>query len=195
MPHPRFEPTSFLSSQFSISLFIHHSNQTPPFSTVIHFLIHPDLMANGWHRVEPLPRSHVPICLGGALIATFNLGRRHRHGLDREPDVWESHFHFISSVRSPLKLCYAIYLHGKDFDLLPVLTSLAMNTQHNNPIARKEPALWQVAARHNNPIVSQRICHWEDHPSSSSSSSSSYHHHHHHRHHHHHHHNHHDHQG
>src|SRR5437867_8745124 len=96
MTHPRFEPTSLLSSQFSISSFIHHSTQNPPFPTLIHFLIHTDLMVNGWHRVKPLPRSHVPICLGDALIATCNLGRRHRHGLDREPDVWKPHFHFIS---------------------------------------------------------------------------------------------------
>src|SRR2546425_5491583 len=137
MPHPRFEITSFSSSQFCISSFIHHSTQNPPFPTLIHLLIHTDLMVNGWHRVEPLPRSHAPICLGDALIATCNLGRRHRHGLDREHDVWKPHFRFISSIRSPLKLYYAIYLHGKGFDLLPVLTSLAMNTQHNNPIAQR----------------------------------------------------------
>src|SRR3989442_11160318 len=69
MPHPRFEITSFSSSQFCISSFIHHSTQNPPFPTLIHLLIHTDLMVNGWHRVEPLPRSHAPICLGDALIA------------------------------------------------------------------------------------------------------------------------------
>src|SRR5437867_12618454 len=54
-------------------------NIKPTFSpTLIHSLIHTDLTVNGWHRFEPLPRSHVPICLGGALIATCNLGRRHR---------------------------------------------------------------------------------------------------------------------
>src|SRR5437867_7132088 len=90
------ELTSFSSSQCIISSFIHHSTQNPPFPTIIHSLIHTDLMVNGWHRFEPLPGSHVPICLGGALIVTCNPGRRHRHGLDREHDVWKPHFHFHS---------------------------------------------------------------------------------------------------
>src|SRR5437867_306986 len=70
-----------------ISSFIHHSPENPPFPTLVHSLIHSDLMVNGWHRFEPLPISHVPIGLGGALIATCDTGRRHRSGLDREPDV------------------------------------------------------------------------------------------------------------
>src|SRR3989442_5313819 len=67
-----------LHAKFFISSFIHHSTQNPPLLILIHSLIHTDLMVNGWHHFEPLPRSHVPICLGGALIATCNLGRRHR---------------------------------------------------------------------------------------------------------------------
>src|SRR2546425_680469 len=106
MPHRRLELTSFSSSQFCISSFIHHSTQNPPFPTLIHLAIHTDLMVNDWHRFEPLPRSHVPICLDGALIATCNLGRRHRHGLDRESDVWKPHFHFISfQVYDPRLSC------------------------------------------------------------------------------------------
>src|SRR5437899_6186476 len=80
------------------STFIHHSTQNPPLLTLIHSLIHTDLMINGWHRFEPLPRFHVPICLGGTLIATCSIGRRLRHGLDREPGVWKLHFYFISFI-------------------------------------------------------------------------------------------------
>ena len=61
--------------------------KTHLFPTLVHSLIHIDLMVNDWHRFEPLPISHVPIRLGGALIATCDTGRRHRSGLDREPDV------------------------------------------------------------------------------------------------------------
>ena len=67
--------------------FLHHSTQNSSFPILIHSLIHIDLTGNGGHRFEPLPRSHVPICLGGALIATCNPGRRLQHGLDREHDV------------------------------------------------------------------------------------------------------------
>src|SRR5206468_3336389 len=74
MPHPRFELTSFSSSQFSISSFIHHSTQNPPFPTLIHSLIHTDLTVIDWHRFEPLPEFHVSICLGGAMIVSCNPG-------------------------------------------------------------------------------------------------------------------------
>src|SRR6184192_2371139 len=79
--------SSLLPPLLFISSFIHHSSQNPPFPTLVHSLIHIDLMVNDWHRFEPLPISHVPIGLGGALIATCDTERRHRSGLDREPDV------------------------------------------------------------------------------------------------------------
>src|SRR3989442_3992377 len=50
----------------------------------------------------------------------------------------------VYDTRSKLKLCYAVYLHRKDVGLLPVLTLLAMNTRHNNPIVSQRTCLWQV---------------------------------------------------
>src|SRR3989442_2374418 len=63
----------------------------PPIPSLIHSLIQTDITVNGWFRFEPLPISHVPIRLGGALIATCDTGRRHRSGLDCEPDVRQTH--------------------------------------------------------------------------------------------------------
>src|SRR5437867_4379559 len=49
---------------------------------------------------------------------------------------------------SPLRLCYAVYLCGKDFGLLPLLTSLAMNMRHNNPIVSQRICLLAGYVRH-----------------------------------------------
>src|SRR3989442_882841 len=74
----------------------------------------------------------------------------------------------VYDTRLKLEWCYAIYLHKKGVGLLPVLTSLAMNTRHNNPNVSHRTCPLAGYTWHNNPIVSQRTCHWEDHPSSSS---------------------------
>src|SRR5437867_1875099 len=81
--------TLYLFIYATLHLFIHSPlNSKPTFPTLVHSLIHIDFMVNDWQRFEPLPIFHVPICLGSALIATCSTGRRHRRGLDREPDVW-----------------------------------------------------------------------------------------------------------
>src|SRR3989441_6826736 len=67
--------TLYLLTYVTLHLFIHSPLiSKPTFPTLVHSLIHIDLMVNGWHRFEPLPISHVPIRLGGALIATCDTG-------------------------------------------------------------------------------------------------------------------------
>src|SRR3989442_9668242 len=50
----------------------------------------------------------------------------------------------VYNTRSKLKLCYAVYLHRKDVGLLPVLTSMAMNTRHSNPIVLQRTCFLQI---------------------------------------------------
>src|SRR5437867_4075841 len=66
-------PFFFFSPSLSLSI---HSpfNSKTIFSHLIHALIHTDFTVNAWHRFEPLPRSQVLICLGGALVVTSNPG-------------------------------------------------------------------------------------------------------------------------
>jgi hypothetical protein len=58
------------------------------------------------------------------------------------------------------------YHAQKGLGLLPVLTSLAMNTRHNNPIVSQRTCPWEgeIAEQLSN-CVAKRTWPWEDHPS------------------------------
>ena len=80
-PFPSFCTPAFLS-------FIFLFRQLPPLLFYPSFSILAfSFLAFSASPFEPVPMSHVPTCLGSVLIATCDTGRRHRSGLDREPDV------------------------------------------------------------------------------------------------------------